>query len=321
MAAPTPTPTAISTSTATSTSAPSAPASAAALPVDFRPPPGRAGREWAIRAGLVAATLVGVVVLAVLLLRVFSVGLEHLDLAFLTSLPSRIDPSRSGVSPGLTGTLSLMLLVAVGSFPLGIGAAVYLEEFAPRNRVTRLIETNISNLAGVPSVVYGLLGAGLFVGILDTGRSLLAGALTLVLLILPVIIVTSREAIRAVPGSLREGGLGLGATRWQTTWRLVLPQALPGMITGAILGLSRAIGEAAPILVVGATSARFRTTSPLDLLDAFSALPINIYTYTFDPAPVFQSIAASAIIVLLGALLVMNGIAIWLRNRAIRGRR
>lgn len=293
--------------------------SSTTTPVSFERPRERARREASIRIVLTAATLVGVVVLAILLIRVLAVGLEYLDLSFLTSLPSRIDPSRAGVSPGLTGTLSLMLIVAIGSFPLGIGAALYLEEFAPKNRVTNLIETNIANLAGVPSVVYGLLGAGLFVGILDFGRSLLAGGLTLILLILPVIIVTSREAIKAVPNALREGGLGLGATRWQTTYKLLLPQALPGMITGAILGLSRAIGEAAPILVVGATSARFRNSSPLDLFEQFSALPINIYNYTFDPDPVFQSIAASAIIVLLAALLLMNGIAIYFRNRASRG--
>ena len=286
--------------------------------ISFEQPRERARRELRIRLGLQAATLVGVVVLAILIVRVLMDGLQFLDWGFLTSLPSRINPAEAGVSPGLTGTLSLMLIVALGSFPLGIGAALYLEEFAPKNRLTNLIETNIANLAGVPSVVYGLLGAGLFVGILGLGRSLLAGGLTLILLILPVIIVTSREAIKAVPNELREGGLGLGATRWQTTWKLILPQALPGMITGAILGLSRAIGEAAPILVVGATSARFRNSSPLDLLDQFSALPINIYNYTFDPDPTFQALAASAIIVLLGALLLMNGIAIYFRNRASR---
>ena len=291
-------------------------ARASADAVSFERPRDRERRETLIRLALVSATLVGVVVLAVLLLRVLMEGLQYLDMGFLTSLPSRLRPEEAGVSPGLTGTLSLMLIVASGSFPLGIGAALYLEEFAPKNRVTNLIETNIANLAGVPSVVYGLLGAGLFVGILSFGRSLLAGGLTLILLILPVIIVTSREALKAVPDALREGGLGLGATRWQTTYKLVLPQALPGMITGAILGLSRAIGEAAPILVVGATSARFRNSSPMDLLDQFSALPVNIYNYTFDPRPVFQSIAASAIIVLLGALLLMNGIAIYFRNRA-----
>ncbi|MFT5564111.1 MAG: phosphate transport system permease protein [Myxococcota bacterium] len=289
------------------------------LGLDLAQPRQRALREGAVRLVLLFATLVGIVVLSVLLVRIAIQGSSYLSLSFLTSLPSRIDPSTAGVSPGLTGTLSLMLIVAVGSFPLGIGAALYLEEFAPNNRWTRLIETNISNLAGVPSVVYGLLGAGLFVGIMNIGRSLLAGGLTLILLILPVIIVTSREAIKAVPNELREGGMGLGATRLQATFKLVLPQALPGMITGAILGLSRAIGEAAPILVVGATSARFRNTTPLDLFDAFSALPINIYNYTFDPDPVFQGIAAGAIIVLLGALLLMNGIAIYFRNRATRG--
>ncbi len=287
--------------------------------LDLSGPRARALREGAIRLGLLAATLIGIVVLAVLLVRIVIQGTEYLSLDFLTSLPSRIDPSKAGVSPGLSGTLSLMLIVAVGSFPLGIGAALYLEEFAPDNRWSRLIETNISNLAGVPSVVYGLLGAGLFVGMMNIGRSLLAGGLTLILLILPVIIVTSREAIKAVPNQLREGGMGLGATRLQTTYKLVLPQALPGMITGSILGLSRAIGEAAPILVVGATSARFRNTTPLDLFDAFSALPINIYNYTFDPDPVFQGIAASVILVLLGALLLMNGVAIYFRNRASRG--
>lgn len=289
--------------------------------LSFEQPKERARREAAIRLGLTGATLVGIVVLAVLIVRVLTIGLEYLDVGFLTSLPSRINPDEAGVSPGLTGTLSLMLIVAGGAFPLGIGAALYLEEFAPKNWVTNLIETNIANLAGVPSVVYGLLGAGLFVGIIGFGRSLIAGGLTLILLILPVIIVTSREAIKAVPNALREGGLGLGATRWQTTYKLILPQALPGMITGAILGLSRAIGEAAPILVVGATSARFRNSSPFDLLEQFSALPINIYNYTFDPDPVFQSIAASAIIVLLGALLLMNGIAIYFRNRTSKGLR
>lgn len=298
------------------TTRPPATTPAPAPAVDFSRPAGRNRRELAIRYLLVAATLVGVVVLAILLARIGWDGRRFLSIDFLTSMPSRLNPADAGVSPSLTGTLSLMLLVALGSVPLGIGAALYLEEFAPRNRVTQLIEANIANLAGVPSVVYGLLGAGLFVGIADMGRSLLAGGLTLVLLILPVIIVTSREAIKAVPNELREGGLGLGATRWQTTRRLVLPQALPGMLTGSILGLSRAIGEAAPLLVVGATSVRFRNSSPLDLFDTFSALPITIFNYTSDPDETIQALAASAIVVLLVALLLMNGVAIWLRNRA-----
>jgi phosphate transport system permease protein len=288
--------------------------------LDFERPPSRARRELGIQALLVVATLLGVVVLVVLLVDVFTDGLRFLDVNFLTALPSPSDPASGGVSPSLSGTLSLMLIVATGVVPLGIGGALYLEEFAPKNRVTDLIEANIANLAGVPSVVYGLLGAGLFVGIAGFGRSLIAGGLTLILLILPVVIVTSREAIKAVPNALREGGMGLGATRWQTTWKLVLPQALPGMITGAILGLSRAIGEAAPILVVGAASARFFNTSPLDLFDEFSALPVTIFNYTFDPRDEFQALAASAIIVLLGALLLMNGVAIYFRNRAQKGR-
>lgn len=295
-------------------------ASTTASAADFKRPESRARRESAIRVALAAATVVGVVVLAVLLVRIIVDGTRFLSVDFLTSFPSRVTPEESGISNGLTGTLSLMLLVTIGSFPLGIGAALYLEEFAPKNKLTDLIESNISNLAGVPSVVYGLLGAGLFVGIFGFGRSLLAAALTLILLILPVIIVTSREAIKAVPNALREGGLGLGATRWQTVRKLVLPQALPGMITGAILGLSRAIGEAAPILVVGAASVRFQNSSPLDLFERFSALPVQIYQYTFDPSDVFKDIAASAIIVLLGALLLMNGFAIYFRNRASRNR-
>lgn len=282
----------------------------------FGRPADRERRESGIKALLLAATVTGIVVLAILLVQIVVEGVAFLSWSFVTSLPSRLNPEQAGVSPALTGTLSLMAWVGVLSFPVGIGAALYLEEFAPRNRVTQLIETNISNLAGVPSVVYGLLGAGLFVAILDLGRSLISGALTLTLLILPVIIVTSREAIKGVPNALREGGMGLGATKWQTTRKLVLPQALPGMITGAILGLSRAIGEAAPILVVGATSVIFTTTDPSKVFDRFTALPITVYNYTFDMDPTIQKLAASAIIVLLGALLLMNGIAIYFRNRA-----
>lgn len=291
--------------------------------VDFRRPPARARKEAAIRVALAGATVVGIVVLVLLMVRIAAAGAQYISVDFLTSFPSRRDPASSGISNGLTGTLSLMALVTVGSFPLGIGAALYLEEFAPQNRLTDLLESNISNLAGVPSVVYGLLGAGLFVGMMGSvtgGRSLISAAMTLILLILPVIIVTSREAIKAVPTTLREGGLGLGATRWQTTWKLVLPQALPGMITGAILGLSRAIGEAAPILVVGAASVRFQNSTPFELREQFSALPVQIFSYTFDPSQIVQDIAASAIIVLMVALLLMNGFAIYFRNRASRGR-
>ncbi len=285
-------------------------------PSSFVRPRRRALREQAVRLLLLSATLVGVVVLAVLLVDVLLDGLGGLDRQFMTSYFSTLDPGSSGVLAGWTGTLSLMVIVASLAFPLGVGAALYLEEFAAPGRLNRIIETNLSNLAGVPSVVYGLLGVGVFVYVLDLGRSLLAGGLTLVLLILPVIIVTSRQAIRAVPGQLREGGLGLGATPWQTAWKLVLPQAMPGIMTGSILGLSRAIGEAAPLLVIGAAQARRATSNPLDPFEGFVALPLEIFSFVGAPQKELQALAASAIIVLLGLLLTMNTIAVYLRNRS-----
>jgi phosphate transport system permease protein len=202
-----------------------------------------------------------------------------------------------------------------------VGAATYLEEFAPRNWFTRLIEANISNLAGVPSVVYGLLGAGVFVYFLGLGRSLLVGAITLSLLILPVIIVSAREALRAVPQALREAGLGLGATPLQTISRQILPQAMPGILTCTILALSRAIGETAPILVVGAIFSRRSDNVPWDTNDAFSALPIQIYNLVSRPQQEFQiDVASAGIIILMVLLLLMNSIAIVLRNRYSRSR-
>lgn len=274
-----------------------------------------AGGERGFSAALLAATVLGVVVLAVLLVDILLDGLGRLDLGFLTSYASRY-PDQTGVRAGLTGTLSLMLLVAAMSFPLGVGAAVYLEEFAPDNRFTRLMEANISNLAGVPSVVYGLLGAAVFVYLVEFGRSLITGALTLTLLVLPVIIVASREAIRAVPGSIRDGGLALGATPWQVVSRQVLPAALPGILTGTILALSRAIGETAPLIVVGAAASLRTDSVPWDLGQAFTALPIQIYGFVTYPDEAFQVDAASAgIIVLMVLLLAMNSAAILLRNR------
>lgn len=274
-----------------------------------------AAGERGFSAALLAATVLGVVVLAVLLVDILLDGLGRLDLGFLTSYASRY-PDQTGVRAGLTGTLSLMLLVAAMSFPLGVGAAVYLEEFAPDNRFTRLMEANISNLAGVPSVVYGLLGAAVFVYLVEFGRSLITGALTLTLLVLPVIIVASREAIRAVPGSIRDGGLALGATPWQVVSRQVLPAALPGILTGTILALSRAIGETAPLIVVGAAASLRTDSVPWDLGQAFTALPIQIYGFVTYPDEAFQVDAASAgIIVLMVLLLAMNSAAILLRNR------
>jgi phosphate transport system permease protein len=247
-------------------------------------------------------------------------GVLHLRGTLFTSYASRF-PERFGFRSGITGTLSLMVLVAAMAFPMGVGAATYLEEFAPRNTFTRLIEANISNLAGVPSVVYGLLGAGVFVYFFALGRSLLVGAITLTLLILPVIIVSSREALRAVPQSLREAGLGLGATPLQTVSRQILPQAMPGILTGTILALSRAIGETAPILVVGAIFSRRSDNVPWDTNDAFSAMPVQIYNLVSRPQPEFQiDVASAGIIILLVLLLLMNSLAIVLRNRYSRSR-
>lgn len=281
-------------------------------------PRARKVREHLFAALLLGATLVGVAVLGVLLLDIGRDGVGRLDWAFVTSYTSRF-ADRTGILAGLTGSLSLMALVTLIAFPLGVAAAIYLEEFAPDTRWTRLLQVNIANLAGVPSVVYGLLAAGVFIYLLGFGRVLFSGAMALVLLILPVIIVASREAIRAVPRGIREGGLGLGATPWQVTSRLVLPEAIPGILTGTILALSRAIGEAAPILVAGAVFSRRSANVPWEPFDAYAALPIQIFDFVKRPQPEFQIEAAAAgIIVLLLALLTMNAVAIVLRNRYAR---
>lgn len=266
---------------------------------------------------LVLATVIGVLALVVLVGTIIDSGWSVIDLPFIRNFASRI-PSRAGIWPPLVGTLYLMLLVISFSFPLGVGAAIYLEEFAPRNRVTAIIETNIANLAAVPSIIYGLLGLALFYRGLGLGRSLLTGALTLTLLVLPVIIISAREALRAVPRHVRLGALALGATEWQTVYRQVLPAAMPGILTGTILALSRAIGETAPLLVAGA--AAFVAFTPDHLLDAYSALPIQIFDWVRRPQIEFQELAAGAILVLLGLLLAMNAIALIVRNRYERPR-
>jgi phosphate transport system permease protein len=281
-------------------------------------PEGRSRRERSFQVELLLATAVAVIVLAVLLIDILIDGIPGLNAARFTNYASRF-PEQFGFRGGITGTLSLMVLVALLSFPIGVGAAVYLEEFAPRNVFTRFVEANISNLAGVPSVVYGLLGAGVFVFFFGLGRSLIVGAITLSLLILPVIIVAAREALRAVPQSLREAGLGLGATPLQTITRQILPQAVPGILTGTILALSRAIGETAPILVVGALFSRRSDNVPWDINDAFSALPIQVFDLVKRPQAEFQEVVAPAgIIILLVLLLLMNSMAIILRNRSSR---
>ncbi|MGH8904020.1 MAG: phosphate ABC transporter permease PstA [Egibacteraceae bacterium] len=281
-------------------------------------PRGRTTAERAFAWLLLAGTAVACAVLVTLVIDVVLDGAGRLNLPFLTSYASRF-PDRTGVRAGITGTLSLMTIVTLLAFPIGVGAATYLEEFAPDNRLTRLLEANINNLAGVPSVVYGLLGAAVFVYALGLGPALLAGAATLALLVLPVIIVASREAIRSVPAAIREGGLALGATPLQVVGRQTLPAALPSILTGTILALSRAIGEAAPLLVVGAVVTRASDNEPWHFLEAFSALPIQIFNFVSRPQSGFKIDAASAaILVLMTLLLLMNSVAILLRNRFSR---
>ena len=266
----------------------------------------------AFQVALILFVLLGLLTLLTLLIDVFGDGAGRLSGEFFTRLDSRL-PTRAGVKPALVGSLWLMGLVALMSFPIGVGAAIYMEEFAPRNRFTSFIEINVANLAGVPSIVYGLLGLAVFVRFMHLGRSVLAGALTLTLLILPVIVVASREALRAVPDSITHGALAVGATQWQAVWRQLLPASLPGILTGMILGLSRAIGETAPLITLGALT--YVNFVPAHPLDRFTALPIQIFNWVSRPQSAFQQVAAAGIIVLLGVLLVMNAVAVVLRNR------
>jgi phosphate transport system permease protein len=261
------------------------------------------------------AAMIGLVVLAVLLVDIARDGIPRLSWDFITSFSSVI-PENSGIYPALLGSLWLLGITALVSVPLGIGAAVYLEEYASDNLLTRLIEVNIANLAGVPSIIYGLLGLGIFVNLLGSitgGQTIVSGALTLSLLILPVIIIATREALRTIPGAVREGGYALGATRWEVIRSHLLPMAIPGALTGTILALSRAIGETAPLIVVGA--ATFITFAPEGPLSGYSALPIQIFYWVSQPQPGFQAAAAAGIVVLMAVLLLTNAVAIWLRNK------
>ena len=261
------------------------------------------------------AAVIGLVVLVVLLVDIARDGIPRLSWDFVTSFSSVI-PENSGIYPALLGSLWLLAITAIVSVPLGIGAAVYLEEYAHDTWLTRLIEVNIANLAGVPSIIYGLLGLGIFVNLLGPitgGQTIVSGALTLSLLILPVIIIATREALRTIPGAVREGGYALGATRWEVIRSHLLPMALPGALTGTILALSRAIGETAPLIVVGA--ATFITFAPEGPLSGYSALPIQIFYWVSQPQPGFQAAAAAGIVVLMLVLLLTNAVAIWLRNK------
>lgn len=277
---------------------------------------GRLTRRKAIASGFAVvcflATCVGIAALVFLLVDVGRDGIGRVGWDFINSFPSR-KPELAGIKAALWGTLWMIGLTAAFAIPVGVGAAVYLEEYAPRNWLTRFIQLNISNLAGVPSVVYGILGLTLFVRAMALERSVLAGALTMTLLVLPIVIVASQEALRAVPTSIREAAYALGASRWQMVSGQILPAALPGILTGIILALSRAIGETAPLLMIGALL--FVPFTPAGPLDRFTALPIQIFNWTSRPQAEFQENAAAGIIVLLVVLLSMNSIAIVLRNR------
>jgi phosphate transport system permease protein len=261
------------------------------------------------------ATMVGVVVLIALLVDIVRDGAPRLSFEFLRNFPSRF-PERSGIGPALIGSIWTLVLTALVSFPLGVATAIWLEEYAVANRFRRVVETNIANLAGVPSIVYGILGLTIFVRVFALGRSILAASFTLALLILPVIIIASQEALKAVPGSIRLGAYALGATKWETIQYHVLPLALPGILTGTILALSRAIGEAAPVIMVGALG--FIAFYPRGPLDEFTVIPFQIYDWVSRPQAGYHHAAAAASIVLLALLLTMNAAAIWLRNRYTR---
>jgi phosphate transport system permease protein len=257
-----------------------------------------------------AATALCVLVLVLLLVEVLWHGVPLLNKNFLTNFPSRF-ADKAGIAPALVSSVWLILLTGLITVPIGVGAALYLEEYAGPTRWRNLVQLNISNLAGVPSIVYGILGLGLFVRALMLQRSILAGALTLTLVVLPIVILAAQESLRAVPSSIRQASYALGATRWQTVWHQVLPAATPGIMTGVILAMSRALGEAAPLVAIGA--ATYITFLPLSPTDEFSALPMQIFYWARRPEAEFHYLAAAAIVVLLTVLILMNATAIYVR--------
>ncbi|MBI5407407.1 MAG: phosphate ABC transporter permease PstA [Nitrospirae bacterium] len=271
------------------------------------------------------ATLIGLAVLVALLLDVLSDGLGRLGWQFLTSYPSR-RPQEAGILSAWVGTVWIMLLTGLLALPVGIMAAIHMEEYGKKNWLTNLIEINIANLAGVPSIIYGLLGLGLFVRAMQLDRSIIAGAATLAILVMPIVIMSAREALRAIPSSIREASYALGATKWQTIWHQVIPAAMPGIMTGIILAMSRAVGETAPLITIGAlTYVAFLPTSPISsefpffsiqgLFDPFTVLPIQIFNWVSRPQKGFFADAAAGIIVLLMITFAMNGLAVWIRHR------
>ncbi|SHJ08707.1 phosphate ABC transporter membrane protein 2, PhoT family (TC 3.A.1.7.1) [Geosporobacter subterraneus DSM 17957] len=262
---------------------------------------------------LILATTMSIIVLALLLYQIFSTGFKYLSFDFLNNMPSRF-PHKAGIKSALVGSIWVISLTALFSFPLGVGTAIYLEKYSnSKSWLNKLLQINIANLAGVPSIVYGMLGLAVFVRFFNFERSILSGALTLTLLILPVIIVAAQEAIKSVPDSLIQGSFALGVTKWQTITGVVLPYALPGILTGTILAISRAMGEAAPLIMVGA--AGYIAFMPSGPMDSFTVLPIQIFNWTSRPQAEFQNIAAAGIIVLMALLLTANATAIILRNK------
>ncbi|MEX2394341.1 MAG: phosphate ABC transporter permease PstA [Actinomycetota bacterium] len=278
---------------------------------ELRAPRKIARRNRVFTVFLMFSTLLAIIVLVTLLVDLLTDGVGRLRPDLVTAYPSRF-PERAGARAALLGTLWLMGISALLTVPLGVGAAIYLEEFARRNRFTRAIETNIANLAGVPAIIYGLLALGVFVETLRIGRVLLVGAIAISLLVLPVVIIASREALRSIPAGIREGAFALGATRWEVVRNQVVPPAIPGIMTGAILALSRAIGEAAPLVVLGAFT--YIAFDPMPF-SAFTAMPIQILNWVFRPQAGFSQLAAATSILLLVVLLSLNAVAIWLRNR------
>ncbi|MCO4341030.1 phosphate ABC transporter permease PstA [Staphylococcus agnetis] len=273
---------------------------------------GRMTKNKVFKALFLICTLIGLVVLTILIVDILRKGLPLMSTDFFSNFSSS-SASTAGVKGALIGTLWLMMTLIPISLVLGVGSAIYLEEYAKDNAFTKFVKINISNLASVPSIVYGLLGATIFVGLLKLGNSVIAAALTLALLILPVIIVASQEAIRAVPNSVKEASYGLGANKWQTIKNVVLPAAIPGIVTGVILAISRAIGETAPLVAIGIPTILLRT--PNSILDPFQTLPLQIYDWARKPGLDFQALSSAAIIVLLLILLILNTIAVLIRNK------
>jgi len=273
--------------------------------------------EGAFVALCVSIVALPLILLTTLIADVLISAAGRLNWEFLSGYPSRM-AEKAGILPGLVGSVYLIALTAAMALPVGVGAAIYLEEYGGRSRLAHIIEINIANLAGVPSIIYGLLGLEVFVRTLGLGRSLFAGACTMAFLILPIVIMSSREALRTVPLSIREGAYALGATRWQTVRQVVLPLAFPGILTGAILSISRAIGEAAPLIVVGALA--YITFLPDGIDSPFTVLPIQIFNWVSRPQQAFLDNAAAGIVVLLVTMLLLNGLAIYFRNRLQKSR-